>query len=288
MKKKLFSVFIFISIFCSSQINMIPAGTHYDNAYPVTISGNGTIYYTTDGSTPTFSSSSGTNNVQITINQNKEIKAFLMDGQGNVSPVFARKYYTGTLPLATIYFKPPSTWTNGACVITDMVNPNSVNGGVVDIFWPGPQMQNTGCDGWYKFGGYYENANLTFTNCFMMNIPPAAISTNTIPAGSIIYYDFTNGAISNPPSCLFLSTSENKSRNFMMVKIYPNPVTDILKINSNIDFRAYEIVDISGKIISSNKFSSKEISVTHIISGNYFIKLKDGKGNETLLKFLKK
>lgn len=288
MKKILLSVFIFTSILCSSQIYMSPIATHYNDLYQVTVSGNGTIYYTTDGSTPTLGSSSGTNSVQITIDQNKEIKAFLVDGQGNVSTVLTRKYYTGVIPTATIYFKPPSTWTSGACVQIDMVNPNSINGFVIDHLGSGFSMTNTGCENWYTLNKNFENANVVFTNCYLFPNFPTNIATSLIPMGSVIYYDFTNGEITNPPSCLFLSHSENNSTNFTMIKIYPNPVTDILKINSDIDFKEYEIVDVSGKIISSNKFSLKEISVAHIISGNYYLKLKDAKGNVTLLKFIKK
>lgn len=286
MKKILLIALHCSSLFLFSQINMSPGGTHYNNAYPVTVTGNGTIYYTTDGTTPTLSSSSAINSLQVVINQNKEIKAFLVNGQGT-SSVFTKKYYTGVLPNSNIYFKPPSSWTNGACVMTDMVNPNSVNGGVVDVFWPGSQMQNTGCDGWYKSVGYYENANLRFTNCFIMENLPGAISTNIIPVGSTVYYDFTNGEISNPPSCLFLNTNESQ-KNITLVKVYPNPVSDVLKINTNKDFKDYEIIDVSGKVIFKNQLSSKEISLSHLTAGNYFIKLKDQQGNVTLLKFIKK
>ncbi len=60
---------------------MLPAGTHYYDPYQATVLGNGTIYYTTDGSTPTLNSNSAINTVQVSIDQNKEIKAFLVDGQ---------------------------------------------------------------------------------------------------------------------------------------------------------------------------------------------------------------
>lgn len=267
---------------------MIPVGTHYSNPYQATVSGNGTIYYTTDGTTPTLSSNSGINSVSIAINQNKEIKAFLVDGQGSTSAIFTRKYYTGAIQTANIYFKVPSSWTNGGCAMIDMVNPNSVNGSVVDNIWPGSSMVNTGCEGWYKLVRNFENANVSFNNCtFVFNIP-TTITTNMIPMGSTIYYDFTNGEISNPPSCLFLNTNETEAKNIALVKVYPNPVSDFLKINSTKDFKDYEIIDTSGKIISKNPISSNEISISHLTSGNYFIKLKDLQGNVIFLKFIKK
>lgn len=287
MKKTLFFILIFWSAFFFSQINMIPTNTHYADPYQVTIQGNGTIYYTTDGSTPTLTSSSAVNNVQISINQNKEIKAFLVDGSGNTSSVLSRKYYTGTLPIANIYFKPPANWNNGSCVMIDMVNPNSINGGVVDYFWPGITMQNTACSSWYKTAYLYENANIYFNNCTIFENSPTSEYTNTIFAGSTIFYDFTNGEITNPPACLLSTKDVNNPGKAVMVKVYPNPVSDILKIKTDISFQEYEIIDVSGKSIFKDQFS-KEIPLGHLPSGNYFIKLKNNLNDSTFVKFIKK
>lgn len=288
MKKFLLFSSFFVSSLFFSQLTMSPFASHYDNPYQVTISGNGTIYYTTDGSTPTLSSSSAPNNIQILINQNKEIKAFLVDGQGNSSAVMSKKYYTGIIPSAAIYFKAPSTWTAGSCVMIDMVNPNAVNGFAMDTFWPGITMQPAGCDSWYKTTRDFENANLRFNNCTLFENIPQTISTNLIPAGSTIYYDFTDGVITTPPSCLFLESHETVSKNNnVLIKVYPNPVSDILKVNTDRQFREYEIIDISGKVLLKDLFT-KEITISHLISGNYFLKLKDSKGDLVLLKFIKK
>lgn len=267
---------------------MTPGVTHYDNPYQVTVSGNGTIYYTTDGSLPTLSSSSAVNNVQININQTKEIKAFLVNGSGTTSAVFSKKYYTGTIPTASIYFKAPSNWTNGGCVMVDMVSPNAINGFAIDTLWPGFTMTDAGCEGWYKTVRNFENANVRFNNCSPFENIPGSISTNLIPMGSTLYYDFTDGVISNPPSCVNLNITEANKNNIVLIKVYPNPVSDILKINTDKDFKEFEIFDLSGKIISKNKFSSKEIPIYHLTTGKYFIKLKDGQGNITLLNFIKK
>ncbi|WP_223599487.1 chitobiase/beta-hexosaminidase C-terminal domain-containing protein [Chryseobacterium sp. GVT01B] len=267
---------------------MSPFASHYDNPYQVTISGNGTIYYTTDGSTPTLSSSSAPNNVQILINQNKEIKAFLVDGQGNSSAVISKKYYIGIIPSAIIYFKAPSTWTGGSCVMVDMVNPNAVNGFAMDTFWPGITMQPAGCESWYKTTRDFENANLRFNNCTLFENIPQTISTNLIPAGSTIYYDFTDGVITTPPSCLFLESHETLSKNTnVLIKVYPNPVSDILKVNTDRQFREYEIIDISGKVLLKDLFT-KEITISHLISGNYFLRMKDQQGDLVVVKFIKK
>lgn len=286
MKKLLSILFISSSALFFSQITMEPMATHYNNPYQVTIHGNGTIYYTTDGTTPTLSSNSAVNNTSISLNQNKEIKAFLVDISGNTSAVFTKKYYTGAISDANIFFKPPSGWANGACVRVDMVNPNSINGLVIDNLGSGYSMVNTGCDGWYKITKSFENANVSFTNCYLFQNLPGNIDTPLIPMGNIIYYDFSNGIITNPPSCL-LGTKDFKQNDITLVKVYPNPVSEILQINTDKDFQEYEILDETGRLISKEKFS-KIISVNSLNSGNYYIKLISKQKDFTLLKFIKK
>ncbi|RXM39309.1 hypothetical protein BOQ62_12060 [Chryseobacterium sp. CH21] len=288
MKKLLLFSSFFISSFIFSQLMISPFPNHYYNAYQATISGNGTIYYTTDGSSPTLSSASAINNVQIAIDQNKEIKAFLVNGQGNSSAVISKKYYTGSIPTATIYFKIPSTWTTGSCVMVDMVSPNSIDGFAIDTFWPGVVMQPAGCESWYKATRNFESANVRFNNCTPFENIPATISTNLIPMGSTLYYDFTDGAITTPPSCLFLATHETMPKNnTVLIKVYPNPVSDILKVNTDRNFQDYEIIDINGRIILKSQFA-KEIAINQLTSGNYFLKLKDKQGDLVVLKFIKK
>lgn len=288
MKKLLLVSSFLVSSFFFSQLTMGPIATHYSTPYQATISGNGTIYYTTDGSTPTLNSSSAVNSVQIPINQTKEIKAFLVNGQGTSSAIISKKYYTGSIPEAIIYFKVPSNWTAGSCILIDMVNPNSINGSVIDISWPGTAMQPAGCESWYKITRNFESANVRFNNCTLFENSPQTISTNLIPAGSTLYYDFTNGVITTPPSCLFLKNNEvlPKTKN-VLIKVYPNPVSDVLKVNTDRYFQEYEIIDASGKAVVKDQFK-KEIPISQLVSGNYYIKLKDQQGDLVVLKFIKK
>ncbi|KQT22601.1 hypothetical protein ASG22_15205 [Chryseobacterium sp. Leaf405] len=284
--KKILSVLLgFFSVCAFSQINISPQVTHYHDPYQITVSATGTIYYTTDGSTPTLSSSSATNSVQILIDDNKEIKAFVVNS-GTTSPVISKKYYTGTITPAKIYFKPPSTWTAGSCAMVTMINPNAINGFVIDSIWPGFPMTSTGCNGWYTLNRNFESGSVTFNNCSPFVNIPGSVYTNDIAMGNLLYYDFTDGAINNPPACI-LATKEGKLEPITLVKVYPNPVSDILKINSDTNFTEYEILDASGKIASKDKLTSKEININQLSSGNYFIKLKD-KQNTILLKFIKK
>lgn len=66
-------------------------------------------------------------------------------------------------------------------------------------------------------------------------------------------------------------------------KLYPNPVKDILYINTEKE-TLYKIYDMAGVLVQSGKFSDKHISVTNLKEGIYMIRLNN---NETSFKIIK-
>lgn len=113
------------------------------------------------------------------------------------------------------------------------------------------------------------------------------------PLGVIIYeyggtsflsYETSPGFISyfiNQP----LSTSKNNLSSF---NIFPNPVKDkLMIIAENNDIVSISILDINGRVIKSlKKLDLKEIDVSALIAGMYFITITSSEGNSTK-KFIK-
>ena len=287
MIKTLLSFFFgVLCFFGNAQIGFNPPLTHYTNPYTVTVSGNGTLYFTTDGSTPTLSSSSSVNNFVVNIDQNKTIKVFLVDGSGTASAVETKKYFTGTIPTAKVFFKPPSTWTS-ACVMSFMEKPNSVNGGVVDIFYPGYSMTNTGCNGWYKKENLvYEEGYAYFTNCYPYPSIVGAIETPGLTVGSVVYYDFSAGPITNPPACI-LTTNEAKEK-ISLVKIMQNPIAESVQFNTDLKFKEYAILNFEGKIVKKDILKSNAIDVSFLPKGSYFVQLISNAKENVIIQFIKK
>jgi hypothetical protein len=86
-----------LTVFASS------AGGTYHSVQSVTLAASrtpSTIYYTTDGSTPTTSSTSGTSPVTVPVNTNSTLKFFAMDSFGNTSPIVTNAY---TIILPVMY-----------------------------------------------------------------------------------------------------------------------------------------------------------------------------------------
>jgi predicted acyl esterase len=78
-----------------------------------------------------------------------------------------------------------------------------------------------------------------------------------------------------------------KATKFHELEIYPNPAVDEIKINSNIQFSEYRIVDIFGRTVISGSINSNKIELIDIEAGNYILELENG-GNHYRSKFVKR
>lgn len=90
-----------------------------------------------------------------------------------------------------------------------------------------------------------------------------------------IYFDYnapiiTNNYITTVQNTL--SASEiNKENN--TVSIYPNPVKDVLNIQSKNEMMKAEIFDAAGRILISTSVKGNSVNVSELAKGNYIIKL---------------
>ncbi|MDR0365033.1 MAG: T9SS type A sorting domain-containing protein [Bacteroidales bacterium] len=62
------------------------------------------------------------------------------------------------------------------------------------------------------------------------------------------------------------------------INIYPNPVTDKLYLNTELNISTYQIYDLYGRMIHSSKTNIKELSTSGWASGVYFIRIETEKG----------
>ncbi|WP_312556289.1 T9SS type A sorting domain-containing protein [Empedobacter brevis] len=73
------------------------------------------------------------------------------------------------------------------------------------------------------------------------------------------------------------------------VRIYPNPVVDILNIETDVNKNSIKIIDLTGKTIESYTINEKKISVqvNHLPKGIYIVEVENENG-KTNSKFIKK
>ena len=94
-----------------------PTGTYNPSqSVTLTASAPGTVYYTTDGSTPTTSSTNGPSPVLLAINTNSTLKFFAKDASNNIGPTSSAAYTI--VPLITVSSSLPNGTYNSIEPVT--------------------------------------------------------------------------------------------------------------------------------------------------------------------------
>lgn len=273
----LFTTLLSVTVF--SQISFAPQQNYKRGQnYTANIYANGTIYYTVDGKEPSLSSPFSENVVNLNITKNTIVKAKFKTNATTLSETFTRKFWH-TLEEKKVYFKPPTSWTKAPCSYMNMVDPETT----IDFYPPGQNMTAV-CEGWFKTLYTYGKANISFNNCaYIGGSPNNNFIEYTIISEDIVYYDASSGPINNPPSCILATQESSKVAN---VKIVENPVKDFLQVKSDIKFDRYIIIDFSGKIVIDKNYT-KDIEVSQLQKGTYFIKFLGNNTVQHYLKFIK-
>lgn len=181
----------------------------------------------------------------------------------------------------------------------------SFDGKVVDIttapFVIGQFSNATGpvvYDTYYNrvcFASYDFSGNITFkrfnpNNFLLYDSLPISQAfgsvKNIITCGNGCYAFNTtdNKVIIIKDSTLGLLDSEEKNN----ISIYPNPTTDYLYINSDLDITEIQISDLNGRIINDLKFQDNKMNLASLQTGIYFAKITDINGKILTKKIIKK
>lgn len=83
------------------------------------------------------------------------------------------------------------------------------------------------------------------------------------------------------------SVNDFERRQSLFVKLYPNPVTNVLNIEG-VDLASVNVYTLSGALMIAKDENVRKLDVSGIRSGIYVVKLTDVKGNVVIDKFLKK
>ncbi|MFZ4930845.1 reprolysin-like metallopeptidase [Chryseobacterium sp. Mn2064] len=114
---------------------------------------------------------------------------------------------------------------------------------------------------------------------------PASLAGKTIhlrvSAIGNVFYAAKQAAVSG-----LLAVSE--AGNVKSVKIYPNPVEDVLNVMNISPNASYEIFNAPGQLVSKGAIGDGRINVNNLVKGVYFITIKNGKEENSTTKFVKK
>ncbi|MBV8325788.1 T9SS type A sorting domain-containing protein [Chryseobacterium sp.] len=162
--------------------------------------------------------------------------------------------------------------TGSHTFVTRISNPNTVEFIFENIQLPFDDMHN---DGYVSFK-IKTKSTLT----------PGDSFSNT----ANIYFDYNHPIITNTYTTAIqtennLATKETKN-NTGTVRVYPNPVKEVLNVQSKDEVIKAEIYDLSGRILTSMGAHGNSMNVSSLPKGNYIIKIFT-KGQTTVQKFIK-
>jgi hypothetical protein len=171
-----------------------------------------TIYYTTDGTTPTVASPSSVGSKVFSFTKTTTLKAFVRNASGAISPIKTEvyKFYT---PI-TVYFKKPTTWLPGPDLYA------SIRYSLVAGSTPIIAQMNPECGDWrvYTFPADVIPSKIAFTDTGSNSTPEISVKEG------VQYYD--NGLLSGepvdrcPPTIVYFKKPANWNS---AVKIYYYP-----------------------------------------------------------------
>jgi len=74
------------------------------------------------------------------------------------------------------------------------------------------------------------------------------------------------------------------NQNFTSLKVYPNPVKDILTISYNEEISTIDVVNLVGKQVMSKVINSKEtqLDMSNLANGTYFVKVSSDSKSKTI------
>nr|WP_315254155.1 starch-binding protein [uncultured Flavobacterium sp.] len=235
-----------------------------------------TIYYTLDGTTPTTASAASVGTKTLSITANTTVKALAKNTAGTLSTIKTAVYTFVTVPTLTVYFKPPTTWTGTPKV--HYWNPVPA-GSAANSAWPGVAM-TADANGFYK----YTITGPTSINLIFNNGSSGAANQTADLLNKADGYSYIWGASTSKLG----TKKEEAATKSTSVALYPNPVNNLLQINSDVTALDYQILSNNGTAVQTGKVNNNSIDVNSLPSGLYFVKIHFMDGQEYLQKIIKK
>ena len=137
----------------------------------------------------------------------------------------------------------------------------------------------------------FENINLPFDDAtndgyvaFKIKTKPSLVVGDSFSNTASIYFDYNFPIVTNTATTSVLQSLGNQDFKFdSYFRIYPNPVKEVLNIDfkKQIEVTSISIFNMLGQqiLVIPNAQQTKQVDVSSLKTGNYFIKLSSNIGN---------
>lgn len=247
---------------------------------------NATVVYTTDGTTPSLTNGTQAKApVTIHISQKTTIKAAAIVGGEIVSAIKSATYRTQKTPV-TVYFQKPtvSGWDETYFYAwSDEFEAAELLGD-----WPGKNMK----DATVEQDGYTWYTWTSPSDCYIVNMvfnagneKPQTVDVNDIEGTRYFKLGNSTGKYEViDVTDEFAGVEDAVADN--AVKVYPNPATDVVRVNSE-DVTAIYVYSLNGSVVAHSE-GVNYVSVSGLQSGFYLYRVTLADGTVAQGKIVKK
>lgn len=240
-----------------------------------------TIYYSTDGTVPSESSSIYTD--AIIISNNTNLQAFAKDADGLKSAVVTAQYTFLPLHDLTIHFRPPVSWGNPPFYIHYWQVLSA--GSFPDSQWPGKVMEGPDAAGFFKYTlPQIARANFLFTKS---SSGPQTVDIVEVTENHCYEASGTTGKLNAViVDCSPVGIGESPENDKLV--LYPNPAENYFAFNQPVI--QLQIRSITGKLIQNIPQvtgAQQAIDITNFQSGIYLVETHTANGEKQQFKLVK-
>jgi len=215
------------------------------------------------------------------LNGNKSFTAWMSNGSGNMRILHS----TVDMSLSSIS---PAAFIDASVAPNVSQNYPSVDGSddTIAVVWQDNRYLLS-----HIFASISTDGGQSFTNSILLSdtsVTASFIAPDVAYANGLFHFVWTsnNKVIYKSASLFNLLSVENNSSSKYNLRVYPNPTSTQLNIETFLKIKEITIVDIMGKTIGMNLPLSNTIDVSNLSTGVYFLKVT-GKKETLIQKFVK-
>lgn len=278
-----YAIWTNVAVTVAPSLSVTPDSGVFPTGTTVTFTASGGtaplyIYYTTDGTEPTSSSTKVSTGAKISVSGTTTVKAIAIDAAGKMTDVITKTYKSEQTNIV-VKWKNDLNWT-GSMYLYAWDDTNTALVGA----WPG-KVVTPDASGWYSYTFARDYVNVIFNNG---SSKPQTVDIKNVTANTCYKINSTmTGTAYNVTSidCGGETALDNLTNNIL--EIYPNPTKESVNISGIDNLTKISIYNLSGQKIKDFQLLNNSIDISDVSKGIYILYLVTHDGKSLYRKIIK-